>query len=52
MSLEQLLSDLRSSAATEREKGDKFERLMLALFRTEPTYLSQFSKVWLCRDWP
>jgi predicted helicase len=52
MSLEQLLSDLRSSAATEREKGDKFERLMLAFFRTEPTYLSQFSKVWLWRDWP
>jgi predicted helicase len=46
------LESIRESAVSEKEKGDKFERLMLAFFRTEPTYKSQFKSVWLWTDWP
>ena len=32
-----VLDRIRVSSETEKEKGDKFERLMLAFFRIDPT---------------
>ena len=50
--LQELLESIRASATSEKDKGDKFERLMLAYFRTEPAYRRQFENVWLWSDWP
>jgi len=50
--LHDLLESIRSSSTSERDKGDKFERLMRAYFRTEPAYRRQFENVWLWSDWP
>lgn len=38
--------DLRSTANDERDKGDKFERLVLNLLRTGPEWVNRFSDVW------
>ena len=47
-----VLDQIRSSSENTKEVGDKFERLMLAFFRIDPTYARQFSEVWLWPDWP
>lgn len=47
-----ILSQLRASALDERDKGDKFERLMQGYFRTDPQWAQQFSDVWLWSEWP
>lgn len=52
MSIATILEEIRRTSTTEKEKGDKFEKLMLAFFRTEPTYKAQFKNVWLWPDWP
>ncbi len=52
MGLETVLAEIRESSQSEKEKGDKFEKLMLTFFRTEPTYRNQFKTVWLWSDWP
>lgn len=52
MSITSLLEEIRQSSTSEKDKGDKFEKLMLAFFRTEPTYKAQFKNVWLWSDWP
>lgn len=50
--IQELLRDLRTSALDERDKGDKFERLMQGYFRTDPQWVQQFSDVWLWSEWP
>jgi len=50
--IDDVLDQIRESSETEKEKGDKFERLMLAFFRIDPTYARQFSNVWMWNDWP
>lgn len=52
MSIRTLLTAIRESSTSEKEKGDKFEKLMLSFFRIEPTYKAQFKSVWLWSDWP
>ena len=47
-----ILNDLRVSSSNERDKGDKFERLMVAYLRTDPLYADRFSNVWLWTNWP
>lgn len=47
-----ILDELRASALDERDKGDKFERLMQGYFRTDPEWTLQFSDVWLWSEWP
>ncbi|MEU4194891.1 type ISP restriction/modification enzyme [Kribbella sp. NPDC026611] len=51
-SIHDILAELRSSALDERDKGDKFERLMQGYFRTDPQWAQQFSDVWLWSEWP
>ncbi|WP_344341730.1 restriction endonuclease, partial [Streptomyces rhizosphaericus] len=47
-----VLDDLRAQSLDERDKGDKFERLILNFLRTDPEWSSRFSDVWLWSDWP
>lgn len=47
-----LLDSLYYGALDERDKGDKFERLMRSYLMTDPTWTSQFSHVWLWADYP
>jgi predicted helicase len=52
VSIHELLETLRGTALDERDKGDKFERLVLNLLRTEPEWVNRFSDVWLWSEWP
>ncbi|MBA6316873.1 DEAD/DEAH box helicase [Cellulophaga baltica] len=47
-----LLTKYRKYAFSERDKGDKFERLMAAYLQTDPKYANKFSKVWLWDEFP
>lgn len=52
MSILDVLDSIRTHATSERDKGDRFERLMLSAFRIDRTYRQQFEEVWLWSDWP
>lgn len=47
-----ILAELYDSSTDERDKGDKFERLMAAYLRTDATWTDRFSKVWMWQEWP
>ncbi|GHE06847.1 helicase [Klenkia taihuensis] len=47
-----VLDQLRSTALDERDKGDKFERLIRAYLTSDPEWTAKFSDVWLWSDWP
>ncbi|MFT4187919.1 MAG: DEAD/DEAH box helicase family protein [Aeromicrobium sp.] len=46
-----VLDDLRESSLDERDKGDKFERLVKAYFTTDPEWTARFDDVWLWSEW-
>lgn len=48
----EILSKYRSEAFSERDKGDKFERLMQAYLQTDRLYSDRFQKVWLWNEFP
>lgn len=50
--LEDVLDQLYFTAINERDKGDKFERLMLQFFKTDLQWADRFSEVWMWSDWP
>jgi len=43
----QILNKYRKISFSERDKGERFERLMQAYLMTDPRYASKFRKVWL-----
>ena len=47
-----LLDTLLYGSLNERDQGDKFERLMRSYLLTDPVWASQFSDVWLWKDYP
>jgi predicted helicase len=47
-----VLNKFRKYAHSERDKGDKFERLMQAYLQTDPQYAALFKNVWLWQDFP
>ena len=47
-----VLSELDASSTDERDKGDKFERLMAAYLRADATWSNRFRTVWLWNEWP
>ncbi len=47
-----ILTDVRSASISERDKGDRFEKLMVSYFQTDPVYKDRFSDVWMWMDWP
>lgn len=51
-SIHDILSELRSVARDERDKGDLFERLMQAYLTTEPRFEQLYSDVWMWSDYP
>lgn len=48
----ELLDDLRETALDERDKGDRFERLVKAYLTTEPEWTARFANVWSWSEWP
>jgi predicted helicase len=52
MTIHDILDELFDSATDERDKGDKFERLMASYLRTDVVWADRFSNVWLWTDWP
>jgi predicted helicase len=50
--LEDVLDQLYFAAVNERDKGDKFERLMLQFFKTDLQWADRFADVWMWSDWP
>lgn len=50
--IHEVLAELRSTALDERDKGDRFERLIQGYLRTEPQWARQFANVWLWMEWP
>src|SRR5680860_126526 len=51
-SIHDILDELRASATSERDKGDRFERLIQAYFKTDLMYANQYSDVWLWGEFP
>ena len=47
----EVLDDLRSTALDERDKGDKFERLVKTYLLNDPEWSARFSDVWLWSEW-
>lgn len=52
MSFITIIDDYRQKAFSERDKGDRFERLMQAYLLTDPQYANQFKYVWLWDEFP
>ena len=52
MSFNKILDKYRKISFSERDKGDRFERLMQAYLQTDPKYAYQFKKVWLWNEFP
>jgi predicted helicase len=52
MTFQKILEKYRQHAFSERDKGDRFERLMQAYLQTDPKYAYLFKKVWLWNEFP
>lgn len=52
MNFDQILNKHRELAFSERNKGDRFERLIQLYLRTDPTYATKFTKIWLWNEFP
>ena len=50
--IHEVLAELRTTSSSEREKGDRFERLMRAYLATDTVWSERFDAVWLWGDWP
>lgn len=47
-----ILEQIRQHSQSEREKGDRFEILMKAFFKTDPTWADRFEDVRIWKEWP
>jgi predicted helicase len=45
-----ILAQFRARSFSERNKGERFERLMRAYLLTDPNYASRFKQVWMWED--
>jgi predicted helicase len=52
MSFNTILEKYRKISFSEKDKGERFERLMQAYLQTDPQYANQFRKVWLWNEFP
>ena len=50
--LHSILEQIRQHSRSEREKGDRFEILMRAFFKADPTWFDRFEDVWIWKEWP
>lgn len=51
-SIHDILGEFRAVSFDERDKGDRFERLMQAYLTIEPQYAQLYSDVWMWSDYP
>ena len=47
-----ILDKYRKISFSERDKGERFERLMQTFLQTDPRYANLFKRVWLWNDFP
>ncbi|NTE00046.1 DEAD/DEAH box helicase family protein [Agrobacterium tumefaciens] len=52
MSFNKVLEKYRKISFSEKDKGDRFERLMKAYLLTDPKYIALFKKVWMWNEFP
>lgn len=52
MNFKQLLDKYRKEALNERDKGDRFERLMQAYLQTDPQFANRLKHVWMWNEFP
>ena len=52
MTFSSLLSKYRKISFSERDKGDRFERLMQTYLQTDPKYSNILKKVWMWNEFP
>jgi predicted helicase len=52
MSFNAILDNYRKDSFSERDKGERFERLMQAFLQTDPKYAHRFQNVWLWDAFP
>ena len=52
VTIHELLDELRATALDQRDKGDRFERLIKAYLSNEPEWTARFERVWLWSEWP
>jgi len=52
MSFNKVLDKYRKYSFSERDKGDRFERLMQSFLKTDPRYAYLFDKIWMWNDFP
>lgn len=50
MTFQSLLTKYRTHSFSERDKGDRFERLMQAYLKSDPKYAYRFRSVWLWNE--
>lgn len=51
MSFSDILAKYRIVSFSERDKGERFERLMQAFLKTAPLYAGIFEHVWMWADY-
>ncbi len=47
-----ILAHFREEALSNRDLGDRFERLICRFLELDPIYAEQFSRVWMFNEWP
>jgi len=47
-----ILEEFREAATSNRDLGDKFERLVATYLTVDPLYQDKYSDVWLWTEWP
>lgn len=52
MGFNKIIEKYRKISFSERDKGDRFERLMKAYLLTDPKYAYKFKKVWMWNEFP
>jgi predicted helicase len=52
MTFNKILEKYRKISFSEKDKGERFERLMKAYLLTDPKYAYKFKKVWLWNEFP
>lgn len=50
MSFQNILDKYRKISFSERDKGDRFERLMQLYLQTDPKYKYRFKHVWMWNE--
>jgi predicted helicase len=47
-----ILEEFREAATSNRDLGDRFERLICRYLELDPLYADRFSNVWMWNEWP